>query len=304
MKKVIIFGGSGFVGSHVADALTAEGYDVVIFDKVPSPCIQTKQKMVVGDLLDREKIRSEVQGAKYVYHFAGVADIEESSEAPWKTMNVNVMGTCNILEACVESGADRFVFASSIYVYSELGSFYRVSKQACEKLIEEYAKQLGLKYTILRFGSLYGPRANHFNSIRQMLKQALTEGKIARRGDGEEIREYIYVVDAAQECVNILDERYQNKHIIITGNQTLTIKQLLIMIKEMFNNKIEIEYLPDKNLHHYEITPYSYKPQIAMRLIPQFYHDLGQGLLELLHDLEEEEFRIKHPNRIGLRTKT
>jgi len=210
------------------------------------------------------------------------------------------MGTCNILEACLRHKVKRFVFASSIYVYSALGSFYRVSKQACEKLIEEYANEFDLKYTILRFGSLYGPRANHFNSILQILKQAMTERKITRRGDGEEIREYIYVLDAANECISILDDRYANKHIIITGNQTLKIKELLMMIKEMFNNEIEIEYMPSENLHHYEITPYAYKPQIAMRLVHQSYHDLGQGLLELLHALEEEAFRENHPERIGL----
>ena len=302
--KAVVFGGSGFVGSHVADALTDQGYDVVIFDKVSSLYIQKKQKMVEGDLLNLEKIRSVVQSAKYVYHFAGVADIKESSETPWETLNVNIMGTCNILEACVKSGVDRFIFASSIYVYSELGSFYRVSKQACEKLIEEYAKAFDLKYTILRFGSLYGPRANHFNSIRQILKQALNEGKITRRGDGEEIREYIYVVDAARECANILEDQFENKHIILTGNQSMKIRELLTMIREILDNKIKIEYSPGENFHHYEITPYSYKPQIAIRLVPQFYHDLGQGLLELLHELGEENFGIEHPNRIGLRDKT
>jgi len=301
--KVVVFGGSGFLGSHVADALTDKGYEVIIFDKVPSPYLRDKQKMVVGDLLDREKIKSVVQNTRYVYHFAGVADIKASSEIPWETLNVNIMGTCNILEACVEAGVDRFVFASSIYVYSELGSFYRVSKQACEKLIEEYANAFGLKYSILRYGSLYGPRANHFNSIRQMLKQALTEGIITRRGDGEEIREYVYAIDAASESVNILEDQFENKHIVITGNQPMKIKELLTTIREILGNKIKIEYLPSENQYHYEITPYSYKPQIAIRLIPQLYHDLGQGLLELLHDLEEEEFKMKHPNRIGLRDK-
>jgi len=286
MKKTIVFGGSGFVGSHVADVLTSQGYDVTIYDKNPSPYLSKNQKMFVGDLLDQNAVESAIENQDYVYHFAGVADIKASSSEPYKTMNVNVMGTCNILEACLKHNVKQFVFASSIYVYSDLGSFYRVSKQACEKLIEEYSKEFGLQYKIVRFGSLYGPRANHFNSIKQILAEALNEGKITRYGNGEEIREYIYVVDAAEECVKILDSTYENKHIIITGNQVMKIKELLSMIREIFNNEIDIEYLPGVNKHHYTITPHTYKPQTAIRLIPQPFHDLGQGLLELLHEMD------------------
>jgi UDP-glucose 4-epimerase len=83
------------------------------------------------------------------------------------------------------------MFASTIYVYSELGSFYRVSKQACEKIVEEYQKEFDLDYTILRYGSLYGPRANEFNFISNALVQALKNKKIVRRGDGKEVRECI-----------------------------------------------------------------------------------------------------------------
>ncbi|MCP4110020.1 MAG: NAD(P)-dependent oxidoreductase [Desulfobacteraceae bacterium] len=292
MDKVVVFGGSGFIGSHLADALTENGYDVVIFDETYSPYIQENQTMVSGDILNQKSVQSVVRGARYVYHFAGIADIQKSSISPWQTMNINIMGTCNILEACMKAGTDRFVFASSMYVYSEVGSFYRVSKQSCEKIIEEYAKEFDLKYTILRFGSVYGPRANQFNSISKMLNQAFTEGRIVCNGDGEEVRQYIHVSDAVQECVNILDEKYRNKHLALIGNETLTLHQLMMIIKEIFDHNIEIEYLPRENIHHYRITPYSYKPIKALKLISKSYHDLGQGLLELFHEMEKQELQI------------
>jgi len=285
MDKVVVFGGSGFIGSHVADELTLKGYDVVIFDKVASPYLQANQTMVTGDLLDRKCVQEVVQGAGYVYQFAGIADIEESTRKPWETMYTNVMGTCAILDACATLNIKRFLFASSMYVYTELGSFYRVSKQSCEKLIEEYARKFSLKYTIFRIGTPYGPRSNHFNSINKMLIQALHEKKITCHGSEDEVREYIHVSDAAQECVALLDDIYHNQHIIMTGNQSFRLDILVKTIREILGNDIAIEYLPRDRSHHYHITPYSYKPEKAIKVTPLHYHDLGQGLLELLYEL-------------------
>jgi UDP-glucose 4-epimerase len=193
------------------------------------------------------------------------------------------------------------LFASTIYVYSELGSFYRVSKQACEKIIEEYEKEFNLNYTILRFGSLYGPRANKFNGIRDFLTQALKNKKVVRRGDGEEIREYIHVKDAAQMSVDALDEKFKNKHLIITGNQQIKIKDLLTMIREIFNGEIEIKFDMEEELHHYEITPYNYKPQVAQKITSDTFYDLGQGILDLIYDLEMKINKGNSGKKVGLR---
>lgn len=180
------------------------------------------------------------------------------------------------------------VFASTVYVYSEQGGFYRSCKQACELLIENYQKLYGLDYTILRFGSLYGRRANKFNWINTIIRQALTEGRMQRDGDGEEIRNYIHVKDAAQACVNILDEQYKNDYIMLTGAQTIKIKDLLLMISEILNNKVAIEYLDKRMEGHYEITPYTFRPRIAKKynLVMQF--DLGQGILDTIYDVYKE----------------
>ncbi|MBF0228011.1 MAG: NAD(P)-dependent oxidoreductase [Desulfamplus sp.] len=285
MDKVVVFGGSGFIGSHVADELTFRGYDVVIFDKVTSPYLQKNQTMVTGDLLDRKFIREIIKDSKYVYHFAGIADIEESTLMPWETMNTNVMGTCAILDACASLNIERFLFASSMYVYTELGSFYRVSKQSCEKLIKEYSNKFNLGYTIFRIGTPYGPRSNHFNSIRKMITQAFDEKKITCYGSPDQIREYIHVSDAAKECVDLLDATYHNQNVIMTGNQSFRLDSLLKTIKEMLGNEIDIEFLPKSDNNHYHITPYSYKPDKAIKVTPLHYHDLGQGLLELLYEL-------------------
>ena len=163
--KAIVFGGSGFLGSHVADCLTDKGFEVVIFDVVTSPYLRDDQDMVVGNILDLDRVEEAVRGCDYVYNFAGIADIGLASHKPLKAIEINVLGNTNILDACKIHRIKRFIFASSIYVYSDLAPFYRSSKQACELIIEDYQKVFGLDYTILRYGSLYGIRGNKFNFI-------------------------------------------------------------------------------------------------------------------------------------------
>lgn len=286
--KAIVFGGTGFLGSHVADILTNDGFEVTIYDLKPSPYLKNGQKIVIGDILDSERIQEVIKGSDIVYNFAGIADIEEAAADPVKTIHTNVLGNTGILEACRLNAVKRYLFASTLYVYSNLGSFYRASKQSCELIIEAYAERFGLNYTILRYGSLYGPRANSSNWIHVVLKQALTEKKITRYGDGQELREYIHVLDAARLSVKVLSD-YENQYVIITGQQSIRIGDLMTMIKEMFSNKIELEFQPGSNSSHYEITPYTFKPNLAVRILDSRYVDLGQGLLDILHDLQEQE---------------
>lgn len=293
--KVLVCGGSGFLGSHVADYLTDNGHEVIVFDFKKAHFLKKGQSFIHGNILDERLVEDVTKDCDVVYNFAGIADMDYAKKFPVEAIKQNVLGNSIILDACVRNRVKRFVFASTIYVYSNSGSFYRSSKQACELVIENYSEIHGLEYTILRYGSLYGPRANENNWFNMILRQALSEGKIVRYGDGEEIREYIHVFDAARCSVEILSKEYKNQHVIITGNQQIKIKDLLIMIREMLGNKINIEYRPvddktcpyDPSLH-YEITPYVFNPNLAKRLVDKHYIDLGQGILELLKDVHRE----------------
>jgi len=240
--KVVVFGGSGFLGSHVADSLSDEGYHVVIFDLKKSKYLRDDQEMIIGNILKRDEVRKVVKGAKYIYHFAAIADIKEAQENPVEAVEINILSTTYILDACREFEVERFLYGSTIYVYSEHGSFYRSTKQASELIIENYQKIYNLNYTILRYGSLYGPRANHFNFINRIIIQAIKNKKIVREGNGQELREYIHIKDAARASVEILSKDFENANIMITGTKSMRIHDLLDMIKEMFENKVEIEY--------------------------------------------------------------
>lgn len=288
MKKVVVFGGSGFLGSHVADILDDSGYDVTIYDIEPSLYLKKTQKMIIGDVLDEKKVQETIKGSDIVYNFAGIADLDEASKRPLDCVKYNILGNTIILEACKEFSIKRMVFASSLYVYSKSGHFYRSTKQSCELLIENYHEVFGLAYTILRYGSLYGPRATEGNFIYKIIKQALSEGRITRHGDGEEIREYIHVRDAAKGSVEILADEFANQEIILTGAQQTRIKDLLLMIKEILNNKIDIEFVQPYLSDHYEITPYIFAPKIAKRLVSRTYLDLNQGILDMIYSMDRQ----------------
>lgn len=291
--KVVVFGGSGFLGSHVADALTEYGHDVLIFDKTYSPYLQDGQEMVIGDILNSDFVEEVVQRCDVIYNLAGIADIDECVYRPLETVKYNVLGNTIILDAARKAEVKRFVFASSVYVYSEYGSFYRSSKQACESFIENYNLIYGVPYTILRYGSLYGERADERNGIYRLIKNALATGKISHFGNGEEVREYIHVKDAAYLSVDVLEKEYENQHVVLTGTQVMKFKDLLGMIKEMLNNQVEIEYLANESSTHYKITPYSFNPKVGRKLAKNPYIDMGQGLLNCIAEIYEEVHKEK-----------
>ncbi len=283
--RVLVFGGSGFLGSHVADALSEAGHMVTVFDIKPSPYLRNDQIMVTGDVLDMNLVEDVIKNHEIVYHFAGIADIDECATRPIDTVKFNILGTVQILDACQRYKIKRFIFASSAYVFSNSGFFYCSSKKACESLIEDYHNVYGLCYTILRYGSLYGERADKRNSIYKLIKQALSEGKITYYGTGDELREYIHVCDAAQGSILILKPEYENQNIVLTGSEKMRYKDLLEMIREMLDNRIEIQIKPSERRAHYRVTPYNFSPKLGKKLINNPHIDMGQGLLNCMAEI-------------------
>ncbi|MBI5077292.1 NAD-dependent epimerase/dehydratase family protein [Candidatus Falkowbacteria bacterium] len=293
--KAIVFGGSGFLGSHVADALTDKGHQVVIFDLKESKYLKSGQAMIIGDILDLEKVKQTVSGAKAVYNFAGLADLDRASNLPLETIKSNILGNAHILESIKDEEIERYIFASSVYVYSKAGSFYKSSKQACEAYIEEYSKKYNIPYTIVRYGSLYGPRADDSNPIYRLLKQIIQEQKISYWGSGEETREYIHVEDAARCSVEILEQNFINQHVILSGHHPIKSKEMLTMINEALGNKFPMEFRQENPEDHYQVTPYSYNPKIGRKYISSFYLDMGQGLLQCFEEIHHELSGCQEP---------
>jgi len=286
--NIIVFGGSGFLGSHVADALSEAGHEVTIYDIKKSDYLRHNQQMVVGDILDGKKVDESVKGMDVIYNFAGIADIDEASKNPVETVKYNILGNTILLESAIRHKVKRFVYASTVYVFSDSGSFYRCSKAACENYIDVYRKQHGLDYTILRYGTLYGTRADARNSVCRFITQAMREKKITYPGDGSEIREYINVLDAAKASVEILSDEFRNEHVIFTGYYPMKVRELFIMIKEMLKDDIEFEFVPQTStdpMGHYAITPYTFIPKVGKKYVKHYYTDMGQGLLLCMQEV-------------------
>src|SRR6266542_1021877 len=112
-RTVTVVGGSGFLGSHVADQLTAGGWQVRIYDRVDSPWKRAEQQMIVGDLLDAPRLTEAIAGSDAVYNFAAMADLNLALGEPIETVRVNVLGNVHVLEACRVNRVPRFVYAST-----------------------------------------------------------------------------------------------------------------------------------------------------------------------------------------------
>lgn len=292
-KNILVIGGSGFLGSHTADSLSKIGKKVTIIDKVSSSWLRDDQKMIVGDVMNYDFLGKSMKGIDCVYYFAGIADIKEAKSDPYNTIEVNIMGLTKALEAAVKNKVKKFIYASTMYVYSSHGSFYRATKQAAEIIIETYQENYGIDYVFLRYGSLYGPRSQNWNGIRGFIQQVIENGFIEYYGNGSEVREYINVLDAASLSIKMLDENYKNKAVTITGQQSIKVSDMFEIIFEMCDKKVKVKYLNDlKNSFHYGNTPYRYKPKISMKVIPTEFIDFGQGLLNIFEEIYKKKLKF------------
>ena len=278
--KVLITGGSGFLGSYLVEHLKKMSIDVVIYDLDPS---STHEELRYhGDILDISNLKRSMKGCDCVYHFAANMDMDYCLKHPRKSISCNILGTVNVLSCCIDLKIDRLLFASSVYASSKLGGIYGTTKLACEKIIEDYHKYYGLNYVCLRYGSLYGPGADRNNRIRKYLEEALKFRKIKHLGDGSETREFIYVNDAAAISVDALN-KYSNQSIIITGSQSIVCSHLFTMIEEILGHKLQVEYETESDAPHYSVTPVTFDDLRLVKKVTQTESiDMGQGILECL----------------------
>jgi len=282
-----VFGGSGFLGSHVADQLTSQGFQVRLFDCMPSKWLQEQQVMILGDILDVESVNNAVKGSDFVYNFAAVADLNDAIDQPLKTLKVNALGNANILEACKKFLVKRFLYASTVYVNSREGSFYRISKQTSEQMVEEYRARYGLDYTIIRYGSIYGPRSDDHNGLYRIVRDALRNGVVRYEGHPESLREYIHVDDVARASVAALGEDFKNQHVVLTGHESMRVLDMLKMLSEILDFGDEVEFVEASYKGHYVRTPYAYQPSLGRKYIPPMHVDLGQGLVQLIEEVSQ-----------------
>ena len=164
--------------------------------------------MYLGSVLDKTKLSKAIKGSDFVYHFAALADMDFIRTKPLESAEINISGTINALNASLKHKVKRFIFASSIYANTEEGGFYSSSKKAAESYIERFYETFGLKYTILRFGSLYGSRSDDTNGINIIINSITKNKKLIYSGGKHAVRKYIHVKDKIVSLEKFVNEEY------------------------------------------------------------------------------------------------
>ena len=255
-------GGAGFIGSHTLDRFLAEGFEVVVWDKLRSGSLdniilhnnRADFKFVFGDVRDARLVNYLVSGVDYVVHLAALVGVPESLRNPYLTYDINVNGTLNLLKACAGAGVKRFVYASSCAVYGNADKLpiketcppkplspYALSKLKAENYVQKYFKDFGLEIVCLRYFNVYGPRqtySEYSGVITQFINGIKKNLPLEVFGDGEQTRDFVYVEDVVEanmlalKCENAKGEVFN----IGTGVAT-SIKQLAQTLLELANRK-------------------------------------------------------------------
>ncbi len=256
--RVLVTGGSGFIGSHVVDRLRARGHEPVIYDLRPSPWHEPGTvDTVLGSITDREALERALHSCDAVAHLAAVADVNDVHAEPEDAERVNARGTVAVLEAARRAGVKRIVYASTIWVYSDCreeavdedtllpapSHLYTSTKLAGELYCKAYQELYGIDYTILRFGIPYGPRAREAAVIPAFVGRALRGEPLTLAGDGSQSRRFVYVEDLADGVALALSDAAVNRVYNLASDENVTIKQIAETVGELIGN-VEIVHTP------------------------------------------------------------
>jgi UDP-glucose 4-epimerase len=254
--KVLVTGGSGFIGSHVVDKLIDKGIEVRIFDMI-FPTFRKDIEYYQGSLLDLNAVRMSMNGIDAVFHLGAIADVNYVFREPHYSEAINVRGSINVLEAARIAKIKRVIYGSTTWVYSETESvhvdettplyapshLYTATKIASEFYCKTYSELYDLEVVVLRYGIPYGPRARDAAVIPIFTRKALNGEPLTIAGDGLQFRKFVYVEDLAEGNVLALKSIAKNKIYNLDGTEKVSIKQIAETIQKIVPD-VKIEYIP------------------------------------------------------------
>lgn len=260
MKKVLITGGAGFVGRHLADHLVARGdVEVSVIDNESLGDRRhldlDRVRFIAGDLRNREELRAALVGQEAVVHLAADTRVTDSIEDPANNFDNNVCGTFNLLELCRELGVPRVVAASTggailgdvePPVHEEMAprptSPYGASKLMLEGYLSAYSSAFGVSGCALRFSNIYGPRSMHKGSVvAHFFRQVLAGETPVVYGDGSQTRDYLYVGDLVASVWAAVESDAEGAYQLGSGEPT-TVNELLELMRAVTGLEIPVEY--------------------------------------------------------------
>lgn len=266
-KNILITGGLGFIGSHIANKLIDEN-NVIIIDNLSTGKInylnnpKHENLNLVKKDLNSLDLKANLKGIDYVFHLAAMVSVPISVSNPISCNLENVTTTVNLLDACVKNDIEKIVFSSSAAVYGENRNIplketeqplptspYGASKACCELYLNSFYESYGLNYTALRYFNVFGPKQDKNSPYAAVIPNfinAILEGKQPLiYGDGEQTRDFVYVGDVANANINACLSDF-NGIVNVAGGSQISINMLYDVIKKVLNTDISPKYLPER----------------------------------------------------------
>ena len=265
LKKVLITGGAGFIGSHIVDKLLENNYSVVVLDNLSSGTednLQNSDKLKLYQVnIEKDNLEEifDIEKPDYVIHLAAQTSVNYSIFNTYFDADMNIMATIRLLDVCKKYNVKKFITASSAAVYgnpkylpidenhpTEPMSPYGLSKLTMEK----YIQLSGVPYIIFRFSNAYGPRqkSSKESGVIAIFDRAMKNNEpINIYGDGEQIRDFIYVEDIANICVKALASNIKDEVVNFSTNQGESLNELFEEMSKIYGYKQEPNYMPERN---------------------------------------------------------
>ena len=274
--RILVTGGAGFIGGHLAESFLADGHDVTVLDNLEpfyaegikrhtldvhrevADAGDVEYRFVEGDVRDPETVRELVADADVVVHQAAQAGVRESVDNPRKVTDINVSGTVNLLEASKKADVDRMILASSSSVYGKPHSLpyeeahptepvspYGVTKLTQEHMARVYTELHGLSTVCLRYFTVYGPRMRPNMAISNFVSRCVNGEPPVIYGDGQQTRDFTYVADVVDANRTLLESDAADGDVLNIGSSdNISIQELAETVRDQLAPELEIEYEP------------------------------------------------------------
>lgn len=266
-KKILITGGAGFIGSHIANELINDN-EITIIDNLSTGNIKNLNEPEHDNLefihedLCKTNLDDITSGTDYIFHLAAMASVPLSVEKPVECNEINVNTTIKLLKSAVDNDVKKIVFSSSSAVYGQNTNMplketepfmptspYAASKANCEVYLKSFYESYGLNYTALRYFNVFGPKQDknsHYAAVMPNFISSLLEGKPAEiYGDGEQTRDFVYVRDVVKANINACKSNY-NGAVNVASGKKITINRLYEIIRDTLGSELEPKYLPER----------------------------------------------------------
>ena len=263
--KVLVTGGSGFIGSHLVENLAREGYKVTVLDSLIKGRMSSIQPLidegrvtfVEGDVRSRDSVDKAMKGVEYAFHTAGV-HIKRSVESPEDMIDVNIKGSYNVFKSAMEHGVSRVIFSSSSSIYGDPKKLpmseddppapvepYGASKWMCEQLLAHLAKE-GLEYNALRYFNVYGERqaahAFYTTVISNFIKRLMSGQPPVIDGQGTQSMDFTHVSDVVQANILAMTAEAHNEIFNVGTGVPTTVKELADILRKALGSDVEPEF--------------------------------------------------------------